>query len=216
MTDNFTHYSVADIEAVAQAFKRNAERYEQLFENLAREMHHIVNSAETPLRGLSACYQLAERALGDYQAYFPSNRQLACEKGCNTCCSLPVEAPEQVVADIADFIARTFNEADKVQLLERIAKHQNLIATAATPCPLLGEGGLCTVYSRRPPVCRMFSSPDERLCQSSVAKGDMVPQEPLSYRVYQALSTALVLSGQAEKAVPFVPALQRALSEEAV
>lgn len=216
MADSDSYYSVDDVAAVAEMLRQQSLAYDQLFENLAKQMYVELQRSDSEGVGLSQCYQLAEQALSDFQQHFPSSGTLACHKGCAHCCHLRVETPPQVVADIAAYVQSRFSPEALDQLRQRLAEYPEHpeLSFEKPPCPLLDQNQQCSIYPRRPPSCRAFTSPNVELCIRSVKQGAQVPQQPITVRVYQALTNALMAVAQQQGAAQqssLVPALQSAL-----
>jgi hypothetical protein len=114
---------------------RSSSRLDDLARRLQRELDRMVQEKFDSL-------------LGD--------GEVACSAGCDHCCrTLPV-----MVSPIEVFT-----------LVHRVRDRGAASATAEAPasgpfppCPLLGPGGLCTVYSSRPLACRGCVSADVEAC----------------------------------------------------
>lgn len=127
-----------------------------------------------------------------------NNLPTACIKGCHHCCSLPVEAPVQVIEDIALYLLNHCT-ADELQTLFKklegdVAQRKAPLMRA--PCPLLTDSGRCSVYPVRPFACRAFTSTDVQQCIGCVATGTSVAQQMIPLRLYQAATVALQACSQ--------------------
>lgn len=127
----------------------------------AAEVHAAFRTA------LSSYDQLNEQTIQQTGA------RLDCFAGCSICCSLRIEVYAHEVFLIADHILATFSDEALFALKERLAAHSAKVlrltpfehATSNAVCPLLGHGGLCSVYAVRPQTCRRHHSLDVTACQ---------------------------------------------------
>lgn len=88
-----------------------------------------------------------------------------CHIGCSACCSEPVYASEAEVLHILEILTPEQISAVKARLLEWLARTKPLMnqdmpdaveyRKLNAPCVFL-QGGLCSVYSRRPHGCRVW------------------------------------------------------------
>lgn len=231
MQSDKPYYSAEDVKSVAELIQSSTVRYEQLFEDLAKQMYVGLNNGQYGYKDLDACYQLAEQAKRDFQMYFPIAENIACNRGCSHCCYLPVEVPPQVIPHIVDFIRSEFTPAEQETLIARLKSYSERIIAVSnsglntvsntvpsrTPCPLLGADNSCSIYSHRPPACRAFTSPDPELCLRSVHSGSNVPQSPVGLRIYESLTAALMAKVKQDdnnlKQVAFISALYQHLAD---
>ena len=91
----------------------------------------------------------------------PGDGDVACSPGCDHCCrTLPVMVSPIEVFALVHRVRDTHGAA--------LAAPARMDAEPARgplpPCPLLGRGGLCTVYSSRPLACRGCVSADVEAC----------------------------------------------------
>ena len=99
----------------------------------------------------------------------PTRVSIACGKGCSYCCYgfvgiLPPEAFR-----LADAVrAGKSGKLDTVAVRSRCVPLRGLgpgdRVGRQLPCPLLGEGGICSVYDERPLVCRQATSLSRPAC----------------------------------------------------
>lgn len=126
--------------------------------------------------------------------------------------------PPQVIHHIADFIRSEFSQAERAELIVKLKSYCETIISVPGKysCPFLDESNSCSIYSHRPPACRAFTSTDPALCMQSVSTGSQVPQSPVTLRIYEALTTALMAKAQQNNQhliqMPFIPALYNALN----
>jgi hypothetical protein len=104
----------------------------------------------------------------------PGDGEVVCSAGCDHCCrTLPVMVSPVEVFTLAHRVRDTLG-ADPC-LAERLAGGAPATGAASAtgaapargslpPCPLLGPGGLCSVYSSRPLACRGCVSADVEAC----------------------------------------------------
>jgi len=100
--------------------------------------------------------------------------KIACEAGCNYCCSIRVNVLSAEVASILEFIDTHFNDAQRMEILDAVDQFVS-IASQLDPktrflkpmlCPL-NKNGLCTVYDARPMACRSHHSFSVDQCRTS-------------------------------------------------
>ena len=144
--------------------------------------------------GLQALLTSYRALLGEVDAWFEGCLQaappglLACRKGCSACCRGLFDITLLDACLLRAGFAQ-LSEATREQVLERcrprlaellqrwpqLADPYLLNAlpddgwTAmpeddATPCPLLGDDGLCLIYANRPMTCRLHGLPNIDLC----------------------------------------------------
>ncbi len=163
-----------------------------------------------------------ERNVADQTEGMP---QLACHKGCGTCCRLQVVATMPEVLMVARYVRAMAGGFRKVgvDLPARLAA-----ATAgedgAKPmalgreCPFLAEG-VCVIYPVRPLACRGHASFDEAACTSALLGGeDDVPVSGPHHTVRALVQNALQAALRAEHlpwgVYDLVGGLKLALAEE--
>jgi uncharacterized protein len=114
---------------------------------------------------------------GVVQAAIERGVTVACQAGCNYCCSARVEAMAPEVFRIAWSLAsRPAAELDA--LVERLRAHvatqtENASWNQSTQCPFL-TNGLCSIYDVRPSVCRKAHSQDAEKCRTNASE---IPQD---------------------------------------
>jgi hypothetical protein len=98
---------------------------------------------------------------------------VACKAGCNYCCRVSPVGTIAEILNLAAHIREEFSDGDRADLLARIdafglaeaeARYQRV---SPEPCPLLVDGH-CSVYEKRPLLCRMMASQDAGVCRSIV------------------------------------------------
>lgn len=170
------------------------ENDELLFTTLGTQIAQAVIEIEDVSAVMSTTHQYIDMALAAIKQHKPElDAKLACRQGCSHCCYLPVETTSQVIADIAQHVQSRFDHKQKEQLINKLQVDKILRKKPLfrAPCPLLDESGSCSVYEKRPLVCRSFTSTDVEACKKSVLDGSSVAQQPLRFKVYQAATVAL-------------------------
>src|SRR5436190_207787 len=104
----------------------------------------------------------------------------ACVSGCSHCCTVWVEASAPEVF----FAVKQMDASQRASAMSAVAAAHSKTAGASheersamlTPCPLL-EDNLCSIYSRRPLVCRTAASADAEICRRSLIlfSGEEIP-----------------------------------------
>jgi uncharacterized protein len=99
---------------------------------------------------------------------------LACQRGCNHCCHVPVSTSAPTVLRIAAALGG-LSEAERASALARVAaldeKTHGLPWSPShrppLPCAFLVDGA-CSIYAVRPFVCRAWNSVDAETCRTFV------------------------------------------------
>ena len=132
---------------------RSGKRLDDLARRLQRELDQMMTSAFARL---------------------PEDGELACAAGCDHCCrTLPVTVGPVEVFALAHRVRDM--APDDPGLAVRVAAAAPRggserapgappVPGSLAPCPLLGDGGLCLVYSSRPLACRGCVSGDAEAC----------------------------------------------------
>lgn len=153
--------------------------------------------------------------------------QLACRKGCGTCCQILVAATAPEVLMVARYVrgmAAGFKTAG-IDLVGRLMTAEDFphappqegrTMALVRECPFLAEG-MCVIYPVRPMACRGHASFNEEACVSALLGGaDEVPiSEPhrtVRGLVQNALQSALRDSGYTWVLYDLVAALKIALT----
>lgn len=163
---------------------------------LARTMDDLVKTPAALARRAQDVFELSA------QLGAPLDK-LACGKGCAYCCHgmVAITVPEAFLlaahvraggeAAIAAFRDRAATMAGKTPA-ERLG--------AKLPCPLLGDGGACSVYSIRPIACRRVVAFDLKPCVEEFEGQDGDIDVPAHYNVHAAhvlVALALAFGSQA-------------------
>jgi uncharacterized protein len=123
------------------------------------------------------CVQQLQNGIDQvYQTALSGGVALACQAGCNHCCSAEVEAfPPEVLNIVRALKALPAGEYSALvgRMRAHVATPSAALSWRARPqCPLLVDG-LCAVYADRPSACRKAHSLDVRACE---AQAPTIPQ----------------------------------------
>jgi len=182
------------------------------FKNLHDSFRRIVAETPDPAR-LPAT--LAERAfdlfevnIGPHTQHLP---QLACERGCPSCCVLRVTATAPEIILLADYVNRieampqgaAIGLKRRIELADRAARGLGEAERMALrkPCPFIVRG-VCVIHPVRPLACRGHASFDRKACAQAAAGRDVEvplsePHRALRGAVQAALQSALRAAGLA-------------------
>ncbi len=105
------------------------------------------------------------------------HKSIACQRGCTSCCYIPV------AVTVVEAIGAAVAAARDPTLLAQIALLSPAIAAAGDfgrwrqrlPCTLLRDGA-CAVYTDRPLPCRAYVSLDAGRCERALASGSTAAQ----------------------------------------
>ncbi|MFN8611218.1 MAG: YkgJ family cysteine cluster protein [Vulcanimicrobiota bacterium] len=112
-----------------------------------------------------------------YRLYPDVPRQIACRAGCAWCCHEPLQVHILDAISVASGLSFPID----YQLDSRVSYE---LKRNFEPCPFLGTDHRCTVYERRPLVCRAFHSLDVTRCQQVKESQDSQRQVPMHLRAY--------------------------------
>lgn len=220
MKSHDTYFKEVDFIEVADQIKNTNKAYDQLFSNLCKEIYVTIRDLSDPSEIMSICYNQAEIALDLFNKHFPQNKQTVCKKGCFYCCNFPVTCPPQVISYLVKYLRESFSENDLNSMLEAMQEYLNQRTNSSTRirCPFLNDDNICQIYESRPLSCRSFTSFNVQTCRSSLVDNRNITQEPTHYRVYQAVTTALMAAaknnGLSEHQLDFIPALLEELRSD--
>jgi Fe-S-cluster containining protein len=159
-------------------------------------------------------------------SWFDSRMQIggapaACRAGCSWCCwmipGLRSGEADLLLAAIAQLPEETRGEIKAKVMGAAAAIVDAGSSEAAYPlrCPLLGDVGICRVYTARPAVCRAFESTDATACERLYRGSDGESELPMTMRsacaqvAYVAVNNTF--GDNRAKATPLPIALARAL-----
>ena len=151
--------------------------------------------------------------------------QIACKKGCDSCCYLRVSATIPEVLNIAEQILDNFSDAEIASLKQRLAHNLEQVEGLNTrqklnkmlPCPLLVDHS-CSVHALRPLHCRSHHSVDVDACKQGLIHPDTVQiphfleVETVVLPVSQGIHAAIREKKLKDSEVVLVPALSIALN----
>ena len=191
----------SEIEALGQQTRLALQRYEAVFPALGEAMSDEIKSHENLADAALAVMAIADAAAAAFLAHFPNQPILACRAGCDACCHLYVMVPPGVAEAIARHLVAHLDPSALAALKTELQKAVDAAQGLPDPsklhyrCPLLGAGGLCTVYEVRPLTCRAFTSKSAAACRSLVfdPRGSVsnIPQNPSQFAVYVEATKAL-------------------------
>jgi hypothetical protein len=189
-----------DRRAAAAGARRGPSRVEAPPPSPATELHNRVAEAErkrageilsTAIRSPGALFEAVDDAVAladSVQERNPTRPSaLACKRGCNHCCHLPVSTLAPTVLRIAAAL-RALDPADFEEALGRVVALDEQThglpwspsQRLPLPCALLVDGA-CMAYSVRPFVCRGWNSVDADACRRLLIEGGV----DLRYDSYQ-------------------------------
>lgn len=101
---------------------------------------------------------------------------IACARGCSHCCNLQVTASMSELLLIAAYLG-TWSSSARTEITAKLALACEMVkgkgskerAELRVSCPLLGDGGECSIYSVRPTACRAYVSFDVGACRTGMA-----------------------------------------------
>lgn len=213
MADEQKYFSEAHVIQVAENMSKVTKQYEQLFNDFSAQVFVDIVELEDASETMAVCIDHLESAITAFQTHFPNNSKVACQKGCHHCCSFPIQCPPHVIIDIARYLQSKLSNDEYTALYQKMSTNIELRKNTyeRAQCPFLNNSGTCTIYQKRPLSCRSFTSPDSKLCEQSVTDGRNIPQQPIIYRLHQAVTTALLSAAKKKELfheqVLFIPSL---------
>jgi Fe-S-cluster containining protein len=126
---------------------------------------------------------------------------LACKRGCNHCCHMPVGSTAPAVLRIAAALRERLSESEFAAALARVVaqdeRTRGLVWSpslrAPTPCAFLADGA-CSIHGLRPFVCRAWNSTDADACRRALSEEAF----PMRFDVFQRATFAGIESGLKE------------------
>lgn len=171
-------------------------------------MEQLLHRYQHLLKEADAWFARCQEALGD---------NIACRRGCTGCCRglfditlldaallrrgfdrlTPAQqrpARERAAARIAE-LQRQWPDFTEPYILNLLPDElwTEMPEDDATPCPLLGDDGLCLVYAERPLICRQHGLPlvdisgdiiDERWCSLNFMVSDPLARAELRFPLH--------------------------------
>lgn len=150
--------------------------YEQpLFSGLYRQVRGAAQTLDPGVLDtmMVRIFGAIEHTISALRVQDPPPRPLACEAGCNYCCSVQVQVLAPEVLYLAGYLKRTRRQEELAALSAALADFGDQVkdltpdrrSAMKAPCPLLVDG-LCSVYEARPIACRSANSTDAQRCQA--------------------------------------------------
>ena len=184
----------SEIADVGEQTRLVAERYDGMFPALRSALSYELSQATSLAEGARAVMEIADAAATALMTHFPNQPARDCRAGCDACCHLYVMIPPGIAEAIGEHLTERLDPPAVAELRAELEKAAAAAAALADPftlrhrCPLLGPGGLCTIYEVRPLTCRAFTSKSAAACRSLVFDPDgpvsSVAQNPSQFRVY--------------------------------
>lgn len=152
--------------------------------------------------------------------------RVACRAGCDSCCSVPVDASAHEVFFAADHIQIHFSPAALTAVIARLARHRDRVtaydegqrARSRKPCALL-KAGACSAYAARPGTCRSHHTSNVALCVANkadasvnVTKAYLPALDARLFAVTFGVDEAFEAAGYDERCYDFGSALHEALT----
>jgi Fe-S-cluster containining protein len=131
-------------------------------------------------------------------ARFIAHIPVACGKGCSFCCRMWVDAtPPEVLYTVKKMPPEQRQQAQRA--VERAciqtsgADFFDRCGKVNPPCPLLDDGGACSVYDSRPIACRTLVSTNVDDCKSTFMEGSELgfPSPGVWFTLRDSYNTAL-------------------------
>jgi Fe-S-cluster containining protein len=153
--------------------------------------------------------------------------KVACRKGCDFCCRVPVDVQAHEVFFAADHIQIHSSPAKLLEIIAGLAAHRGRMATLAAgqratsrqSCVLLVAGS-CSIYAGRPEACRSHHTSDAAVCKAHMAdpavnlsKVYIPALRARMFAVMLGLDEAIEAAGYDERAYDFGSALHEALTD---
>lgn len=200
---------------------------EQVYRHVADGGRAIGHEALSKGRTTRRLYEMVDRAAAFAERFRERHRGevagLACKRGCDHCCHLPVASSAPSILRIADALRQQLAPADLDAVLSRIGtldaatrgREWSPSLRGPTPCAFLVNHA-CTIYGMRPFVCRAWNSADADDCrraldQQTVEMRFDVFQRATFAGIERGLKDALIAHQLDPVDLDFCPALKVAL-----
>lgn len=136
-----------------------------------------------------------------------AGKSVSCKAGCSACCQQLVYATLAEAADISEAFPEKVLELKPrlVELSARLMRDAEPMRFWGTRCVFLGDDGLCSVYERRPLVCRgtFVVSPPEHCATGT----DKVSKVDTRKEVQVAVGEIMALCEQPKSLLPLPMAM---------
>ena len=205
-TQNF----ITNIRRVATQMAEVNRAYEGLFTQLHHALTEAIQTESTPPAQAKVTIKITEEVNQIATEAFPNPQIIACKKGCDACCHLPVTTEPQTAFMIAEHLHQTRTPQEimllTAELKKRVDASKPLSFEARQltreQCIFLNPEGACTIYEVRPLVCRSFTSPDAAHCKKVAFDNPngvhKIQLHPIHYRFFQGAVTALLAHAKAK------------------
>lgn len=197
--------------------------HEAARDSVASTFSEVV-SEKSVVRAIEDLVRLAEELRAEYEEVEPPASPIHCRAGCSHCCHMRIHATAPEVILLAQFIRKTFSEAQFRDLrlyLEEADKITGGMSDeehgkAGVACPLLVDHH-CSAYEARPLECRGYVSMSVDACREASRNYDAwnvplyYPQYSIFKNVQIGLLAALVGAGYDIELLELTGALRIAL-----
>ncbi len=149
---------------------------------------------------------------------------IACHKGCASCCTLRVTATAPEILLIVRYLHANTKQDSYLNLHKRVAKTNKITCgqnetqrvKQQCPCPFISRG-VCTIYPVRPLACRGHACYDKKACiEAAAGRLQQLPiSEPYQYMrslIQNALQSAMRDAGYAWASFEMIQAVSMGLS----
>ena len=203
-----------------------AQRF-QLFDHAVAEMGARLLKVRQPAEMMTALRWGMDKLDSTYAETSAGVRaRVACRKGCDFCCRVPVDVQAHEVFFAADHIQVHSSPAALLEIIARLAAHRGRVAalgdgaraTSRSPCALLTAGS-CSIYAGRPEACRSHHTSDAAVCEAhmtdpavNLTKVYIPALRARMFAVMLGLDEAIEAAGYDERSYDFGSALHEALT----
>jgi Fe-S-cluster containining protein len=203
-----------------------AQRF-QLFDHAVAEMGARLLKVRQPAEMMTALRWGMDELDSTYTETSAGVRaRVACRKGCDFCCRVPVDVQAHEVFFAADHIQVHSAPAALLEIIARLAAHRDRVAalgdgaraTSRSPCALLTAGS-CSIYAGRPEACRSHHTSDAAVCEAhmtdpavNLTKVYIPALRARMFAVMLGLDEAIEAAGYDERSYDFGSALHEALT----
>ncbi len=199
----------------------------QLFDHAVAEMGTRLLKVRQPAEMMTALRWGMDELDSTYTETSAGVRaKVACRKGCDFCCRVPVDVQAHEVFFAADHIQVHSSPAALLEIIARLAAHRGRVAalgdgaraTSRSPCALLTAGS-CSIYAGRPEACRSHHTSDAAVCEAhmtdpavNLTKVYIPALRARMFAVMLGLDEAIEAAGYDERSYDFGSALHEALT----
>ncbi len=128
---------------------------------------------------------------------------IQCQQGCSYCCHFKVDVSANEVFSIVEHVQSTFT-ADKLEkLIEKASNNQKKLVLLSQAkrvvtniaCPLL-EDNVCSIYTKRPSMCRKMHSTNVEACRHSYDNPEDKNIENAEHPVLSAITLTMLTAAR--------------------